>query len=173
MVTDPLNIPAWRKNMIIVIVGLYSSFAVTACSGLGAVKPVLEAVYPSEGSKIDDLLTFPTLFMALGNLFSMPLCQAVGRRAVFLGTLFSLVIAGIWCAASISSLDSHIAGRNILSLAAGQSEALAPMMVQEVHFVHQRGHRVAWFVAIRKRSFLTDWSAFQPSNLFQRVWEAR
>lgn len=136
--------------MLIIVVGLYSALVVAACSGLGAVKPQLEEIYPGEGTKIDHLLTFPTLFMALGNLFSMPLCQAVGRRPVFLATLLLLVISGIWCAASVSSLDSHIAGRNIMSVAAGQSEALAPMMIQEVHFVHQRGNRVAWFVALRK-----------------------
>lgn len=136
--------------MLVVIVGLYSAIVVAACSGLGAVRPQLETIYPGQGKKIDDLLTFPTLFMALGNLFSMALCQAVGRRPVFLATLLLLVITAIWCAASISNVDSHIAGRNFLSVAAGQSEALAPMMIQEVHFVHQRGDRVAWFVAIRK-----------------------
>ena len=46
-------------------------------------------------------------------------------------------------------LDMHIAGRNIMSLAAGQSEALAPLIVQEIHFLHERGRKLAWFIFIQ------------------------
>lgn len=35
-----------------------------------------------------------------------------------------------------------------MSLAAGQSEALAPMMIQEIHFLHERGRKLAWFIFI-------------------------
>ena len=66
--------------------------------------------------------------MGIGNLIAMPLALTVGRRPVFLASILLLVVGGIWCACS-KSLDSHIAGRDIMSLAAGQSEALAPMIV--------------------------------------------
>lgn len=85
--------------------------------------------------------------MGIGNLISMPLCVAIGRRPVFLGTLVLCVASSIWCA-NAKSLNSHIAGRDIFSLAAGQSEALAPMIVQEIFFLHERGRAIAWFVGI-------------------------
>lgn len=56
--------------------------------------------------------------------------------------------AAIWCAYA-KDFGTHIAGRNVLSMAAGQSEALAPMIVQDIHFLHQRGTRIAWYVTIQ------------------------
>ena len=63
-------------------------------------------------------------------------------------SLLLLTVSGIWCACS-TSLSSHIAGRNIFSLAAGQSEALAPLIVQEVHFLHQHGVKLSYFVGVQ------------------------
>jgi len=146
---DPLNLPAWRKHAVVLIVALYSAFAVLATSGMGAVVTEVRAMYsPEESVKVADLLTYPTLFMGIGNLLAMPLCAAVGRRPVFLVSLVVLVASGIWCACA-TSLDSHIAARDILSMAAGQSEALVAFMVQEIHFVHQRGRAAVWNAAIQ------------------------
>jgi MFS family permease len=79
--------------------------------------------------KTSDLMTYPTLFMGIGNLISMPVAMAIGRRPVFLCSALFLVIGSAWCAGS-QSLGSHIAGRDILSMAAGQSEALCPLIIQ-------------------------------------------
>jgi predicted MFS family arabinose efflux permease len=130
------------------IVAVYGAFAVLCTSALGSVAPVLEHLYPpSDAKRVSDLLTYPTLFMGIGNLVSMPLCVAIGRRPVFLATLVLMIASATWCA-NAKSLTSHIAGRNILSLASGQSEALAPMIVQEIFFLHERGQAIAWFVGI-------------------------
>lgn len=69
--------------------------------------------------------------MGIGNLIAMPLAMAIGRRPVFLVSALVLCVGSVWCAAS-NSLDSHIAGRDILSLAAGQSEALCPLIIQVI-----------------------------------------
>ncbi|KAM0544238.1 hypothetical protein ACHAPJ_011927 [Fusarium lateritium] len=146
---DPLNLPIWRKYMIILLVGLYSGISVLGTSGLGSVTPELMKIYHDEDPKrITDLLTYPTLFMGIGNLLSMPLATAIGRRPVFLFSLLLLIVSGIWCACS-TSLSSHIAGRDIFSLAAGQSEALAPLIVQEVHFLHEHGVKLSYFVGVQ------------------------
>ncbi|KAJ9142982.1 Major facilitator superfamily transporter [Pleurostoma richardsiae] len=145
---DPLNLPLWHKGLIVLTVGLYSAFSVLGTSGLGAVFPTVSAMYPGQEERATDLLTYPTLFMGIGNLLSMPLCVAIGRRPVFLISLVVLVASGIWCACA-KDLGTHIAGRDVFSLAAGQSEALAPMMVQEIHFLHERGNRVAWFISVQ------------------------
>lgn len=117
---------------------------------MGAIAPVVTAMYPHDDpARVTDLLTYPTLFMGIGNLFAMPLSDAVGRRPVFLGSLALSIVAGIWCACSGSSLQSHIAARDILSMAAGQSEALTALMVQEVSFVHQRATKGTWNAAIQ------------------------
>lgn len=102
---------------------------------------------PEEAERTNDLLTYPSLFMGLGNLISMPLALTIGRRPVFLGTMILLVASGIGCALA-PNLSAHIAFRDLMSLAAGQSEALCPMVIQELYFLHERGRKIGWFVAI-------------------------
>lgn len=114
---------------------------------MGAIFTAVVQDYPGQAQKANDLLTYPTLFMGIGNLISMPLAMAIGRRPVFLASMALLVASGIWCAFS-KSLESHIAGRDIMALAAGQSEALVPLIVQEIHFLHEKGKKLSWFVAI-------------------------
>ncbi|KAH7009495.1 major facilitator superfamily domain-containing protein [Ilyonectria destructans] len=146
---DPLNLPIWRKYMVILLVGLYSAISVLGTSGIGAVYPEVLKLYPNDDpARVSDLLTWPTLFMGVGNLLSMPIADAVGRRPVFLFSVVLLVASGIWCACS-TSLESHIIGRDIFSMAAGQSEALAPLMVQEIHFLHEHGTKLAYFVGVQ------------------------
>lgn len=68
----------------------------------------------------------------------MPIAIAVGRRVVLLGaTTIMIVSAGI-CAGA-QNYEWHLAGRMVLGLAAGQSEALVPMITQEIFFLHERG----------------------------------
>ncbi|KAL4949756.1 major facilitator superfamily domain-containing protein [Aspergillus filifer] len=145
---DPLNLPPWRKWTLLVLVSAYSCTSVVLCSGMGPIFSVIQKQYPGEEARANDLLTYPTLFMGIGNLISMPFALTIGRRPVFLASMVLLIATGIWCACS-QSLGSHIAGRNIMSLAAGQSEALSPAIVQEIHFLHERGRKLAWFIFIQ------------------------
>ncbi|RDW74259.1 uncharacterized protein DSM5745_06921 [Aspergillus mulundensis] len=145
---DPLNLPPYRKWILLVLVSAYSCTSVVLCSGMGPIFSVIQAQYPGQEDRANDLLTYPTLFMGIGNLISMPFALSIGRRPVFLASMVLLVATGVWCACS-QSLGSHIAGRNIMSLAAGQSEALSPAIVQEIHFLHERGRKLAWFIFIQ------------------------
>ncbi|EUC46991.1 hypothetical protein COCMIDRAFT_91283 [Bipolaris oryzae ATCC 44560] len=146
---DPLNLPTWHKYLIIFLVGVYSAIAVLGTSGLGAVMPSVMKAYPHDDpARVTDLVTYPTLFMGIGNLISMPLTLTIGRRPVFLFSLLLLIITGFWCAYS-TTLTSHIAGRNIFSMAAGQSEALAPFIVEEIHFLHERSSKLSWFIGVQ------------------------
>ncbi|KAK1634223.1 hypothetical protein BDP81DRAFT_396218 [Colletotrichum phormii] len=150
---DPKDRPSQPSDMAQVphyfFVGSYSAIAVLVPSGLGAVFPsVLKEYSPEDATRATDLLTYPTLFMGIGNLFSMPLCVTIGRRPVFLMSMILLVLSGLWCAFS-TSLSSHIAGRNFYSIASGQSEALAPFIIEEIHFLHERGAKLSWFIGLQ------------------------
>jgi hypothetical protein len=134
--------------VILVLVSSFSCSAVVLASGLGPIFPMIVRDYPGQTIRANDLQTYPTLFMGIGNLIAMPMTSVIGRRPVFLLSLVLLIVGGIWCAYS-QSLGSHIAGRDIMSLAAGQSEALSPLMVQEIHFLHQRGRKLGWFIFIQ------------------------
>lgn len=111
---------------------LVNTLSLTVVSGVGAVIGFFLPEYLAEGrseAEITYLFTLPALMMGVGNFFSMPIALAVGRRPVFLGSVFLVAIASILCAVN-KSYEWHLAARIVLGLAAGQSEALTPMMIQ-------------------------------------------
>ncbi|KAJ5088269.1 hypothetical protein N7456_011885 [Penicillium angulare] len=167
---DPLNLPTPQKWAIDIILGIFAIFSVLVTSGMGPIFSTVMAYYDNN-PRSSDLMTYPTLFMGIGNIIAMPLAMAVGRRPVFLASALILTVGSIWCAAS-KSLDSHIAGRDILSLAAGQSEALCPLIIQEIHFVHERSSKLAWFSATQSigTAALTIATAYIVSALGWRWW---
>lgn len=76
-----------------------------------------------------------------GNLFGMPLAIAVGRRSVLLMATGLMCTTIAICAAAGTSADNydwHLWARMFLGVAAGQSEALVPMITQEIFFLHER-----------------------------------
>lgn len=93
-------------------------------------------------------MTFPTLFMGIGNIFGMPLALAIGRRPVYLGAIILIIFSCVLCATA-KTYEWHLAARMVLGLAAGQSEALVPLMVQECHFLHERGRCLMWYSAFQ------------------------
>jgi MFS family permease len=144
---DPLNLPKWQKWLILVIVGLYAATGNLMVSGIAAILPIVQASYGGN-PKTHDLATWPAFYMGVGNLVAIPVAHAIGRRPVYLLSTIVLSFGCLWCAYS-GSLDSHIAGRNVMSIAAGQAEALCPIIVQEIFYLHERGHVIAWFCALQ------------------------
>lgn len=65
----------------------------------------------------------------VGNLIGMPVAIAIGRRPVLLAAT-ALMLASAGLCAGATNYDWHLAARMILGLAAGQSEALVPMITQ-------------------------------------------
>lgn len=78
----------------------------------------------------------------------MPLAMSIGRRPVYLLSCVILVVAAMG-AAYVKTYNQHLAVRMVLGLAAGQSEALVPMMIQEIHFLHERSTFLMWQSAIQ------------------------
>ncbi|KAH7366684.1 major facilitator superfamily domain-containing protein [Pyrenochaeta sp. MPI-SDFR-AT-0127] len=167
---DPLNLPIWQKWLILVIVGLYAATGNLMVSGIAAILPAVQASYHSD-PKTNDLVTWPAFFMGVGNLIAIPVAHAVGRRPVYLLSTIVLSFGCLWCAYS-GTLASHIAGRDIMSIAAGQAEALCPIIVQEIFYLHERGHVIAWFCALQTlgTAALIVASSYLANDLGWRWW---
>lgn len=73
----------------------------------------------------------------------MPIALAVGRRPVF---IFSCALLFIGCivASQVTNYEYHLAIRIVIGFAAGQSEALVPLMLKEVFFLHERANALAF-----------------------------
>lgn len=139
-------------------------------SGINAILPLIKASYNGD-PKTYDLSTWPAFYMGIGNLLAIPVAHAIGRRPMYLLSCIILSFGCLWCAKS-GSLGSHIAGRNIMSLAAGQAEALCPIIVQEIFYLHERGNVVAWFCALQTlgtAAFIVA-SSYLANDLGWRWW---
>ncbi|KAF4551080.1 Hypothetical protein D9617_14g075360 [Elsinoe fawcettii] len=138
---DPLNMKLWQKSVFLVLISLFSTLGLSLVSGLGGLLSFYIPTYAAVGKGYADitaLMTYPTLFMGIGNLIGIPFAYAVGRRIVFLVSCTVLVISACLCAEA-KTYEWHLGARMVLGLAAGQSEALVPMMTQEIFFLHERG----------------------------------
>ncbi|KAI1344440.1 major facilitator superfamily domain-containing protein [Xylariaceae sp. FL0016] len=137
---DPLNMPFWQKYVSLVVISIFSTLGLTLVSGFGGLLGFYIPQYAAAGKDYADithLMTYPTLFMGIGNLIGMPIAYAVGRRVVLLVSTIIMIIAACLCATA-KTYEWHLGARMILGLAAGQSEALVPLMTQELFFLHER-----------------------------------
>lgn len=92
--------------------------------------------------KISFLASLPLLTNGISSYFLVPLSIAIGRRPVL---LFCGVMAwggGLWAGLS-NGLDAHIAARCVQGLGAGAVEALIPLIVQDLVFIHQRNQAMS------------------------------
>jgi MFS family permease len=125
-----------------------SSVALSMVSGFGGLLSFYIPIYAAKGATYADitaLMTYPSMFMGVGCLLGMPLAMAIGRRPVYLGSMIVLVIGAV-LAAYARDYNWHLGARMVLGLASGQSEALVPMMIQEIHFMHERSTFLMWQV---------------------------
>ncbi|KAJ5355392.1 uncharacterized protein N7496_012604 [Penicillium cataractarum] len=137
---DPLNMSKWQKAMILIAISIFSTIGLSLVSGFGGLLGFYIPGYAAAGKNYADitsLMTYPTLTMGIGNLIGMPLAIAVGRRLVLIVATAVMVVGAILCAFA-TDFDWHLGSRMLIGLAAGQSEALVPMITQEIFFLHER-----------------------------------
>ena len=130
---------------------IVASLALSLVSGFGGLLAFYIPIYAAEGATYADitaLMTYPSMFMGIGCLIGTPLALAIGRRPVYLGSLLLLIGSAVLAAFS-RNYEWHLGARMVLGLAAGNSEALVPMMIQEIHFVHERSTFLMWQSALQ------------------------
>ena len=86
------------------------------------------------------------LLFGISNIFWIPLANIFGRRAVLIFSMLLLILSSMWCglAKSFGSLE---AARAIQGLAGGSAYTVAPLVVGEVFFLHERGRAMAIWTA--------------------------
>ncbi|KAJ4390954.1 hypothetical protein N0V93_004553 [Gnomoniopsis smithogilvyi] len=168
---DPLNLPDWRKWLAIGSMCFFGSISLAAEIAVAGLTPVFLLEYsgvdppsvlktadlqsnpdplalvpaghtPVSLASIALLATIPMLSNGFATYLLVPLSTAVGRRPVLLLTSTLSWGAGFWAGAS-TSLSSHIAARVFHGLGSGAVEALLPLIVGDITFLHQRNKAIA------------------------------
>ena len=108
-------------------------------SPLAVVPP---GVKPVSLYEVTLLSTLPPLSNCVASYFLVPLSLAIGRRPVLLVTAMFSWIGGFWAGFS-TSLPTHIAARLVHGLGSATVEALLPLIMQDMVFIHQRNRAIA------------------------------
>ncbi|KAK1688467.1 major facilitator superfamily domain-containing protein [Colletotrichum godetiae] len=182
---DPLNLPKWHKQLIVGIIVLSKSLGLhekpaDAISGLCLITALSALIvfimpdYQRDGitpDQISNLFTFPNLFLGLGNLVSMPIAVAVGRRPVILASNVLLFLAAVLCATN-RNYYWHLGGRMVAAFAAAQCQALALLIMQDIYFLHQRARVFQIYASaeVLLNSSLVIASSYMADALGWRSW---
>jgi MFS family permease len=142
---DPLNWPAWKKNMFTVAIA-FGSGCVGACG------PLLSSAVVPLAEELDVSLQHFTLgfqgsciaALGLGSLLCNSLAVMVGKRPVYLATTVGLIATCIW-SAETTNFTSLAISRAVQGFCMAPMEALVPASIADIFYVHERGFRNAIF----------------------------
>ncbi|KAF6832174.1 hypothetical protein CMUS01_07029 [Colletotrichum musicola] len=171
---DPLNLPGWHKKLIVGIIVLYAISGLCLITALSALIVYIMPDYTRDGvtpDQISNLFTFPSLFLGIGNIVSMPIAVAVGRRPVILASNVLLFLAAVLCATN-RNYYWHLGGRMLAAFAAAQCQALALLIMQDIYFLHQRARVFQIYASaeVLLNSSLVIASSYMADALGWRSW---
>ena len=115
-------------------------------SRLNPMAVVPPGVEPFPLGKVSLLATIPTLTNGIASYFLVPLSIGVGRRPVLLFAAACAWAGGLGAGFS-QSFEMHLAARAVQGLGVGAVEALIPLIVQDIVFIHQRNKAMSLVVS--------------------------
>lgn len=118
--------------------------------------------------KVALLSSLPLLVNGLASYFLVPLSIAIGRKPVLLLAGAMAWIGGLWAGFS-NGLEPHLAARCLQGLGAGAVEALIPLIVQDMMFIHERNRAVASIVA-SQGLIIVGLGIASPVIVIRRSW---
>ncbi|KAI1279918.1 major facilitator superfamily domain-containing protein [Xylaria sp. FL0933] len=105
-------------------------------------------------SRVAYFFTSTALAQGTSNFVWVPLANKYGRRPVYIISYTIYLAAAVWLVFE-TRFAGFLVGRIILGLGSGAAEALAPMTIADIFFLHERGTIMALYT-----SFLSIGVAF-------------
>ncbi|KAI5858234.1 MFS general substrate transporter [Durotheca rogersii] len=139
---DPLNWPTWRKDLILVIVGLSAGV-------VGAYGPMLSPGFVEIAAALG--ITVNTLSQATAWVILMiglslfvfnPLAKKIGRRPVYVISSIIMLSGSIWGALA-KDYNSFLGSRIWSGIGMAPYEVLVQCTIADIYYVHQRATRIA------------------------------
>ncbi|KAI9757376.1 MAG: hypothetical protein M4579_003490 [Chaenotheca gracillima] len=144
---DPLNWPAWRRDVALLSLGFY-------CMIGGGMTPILAAgfqkVADSYDVSIPQVALTTGLYMmglGLGSVISSPTAILYGKRPVYLVGIILFCLSSIWCALS-PNYASLVVARIVQGIAVSPCESLPSATIAEIFFLHERAYRVGIYTLL-------------------------
>ncbi|KAK3685145.1 major facilitator superfamily domain-containing protein [Podospora appendiculata] len=164
---DPLNWAPWRKFACLATVSLYAFVANFASAVVAPALPIWNASFPGNAMPFEDLtqfiavifamfpfltllgpleVSFNVLILGLGNIFWVPLANVFGRRPILITSALVLFVASV-CGTFTSDFHRVLFIRISQGLGSSVAETIAPAIVGDMFFVHERGTWMALYTA--------------------------
>jgi MFS family permease len=94
--------------------------------------------------------------LGASNIWWVPLGNIFGRRPVMVVSTLMLMLCTMWCGLA-KSFESLLAARFFQGCGGGPADTLAPDLIGEIFFVHQRGRAlVSRFAIVYRGETMAD-----------------
>ncbi|KAK4102740.1 MFS general substrate transporter [Parathielavia hyrcaniae] len=144
---DPLNWPAWRRDLALLSLGLF-------CMVGGGTTPILAAgftdVADEYGVDVHSVSLTTGLYMmgmGIGSVIFSPTAILFGKRPVYLFGAVVYLATSIWCAASPNFI-SLVLARVFQGIAVSPVECLPSATIAEIFFLHERAFRIGTYTLL-------------------------
>ncbi|ODH48691.1 hypothetical protein GX48_05231 [Paracoccidioides brasiliensis] len=144
---DPLNWPAWRRDLSLMSLGFYSMIG-------GGMTPILAAAYndvsESFGITSHEVALTTGLYMlglGLGSVIMSPTAILYGKRPIYISGSAMFIVSAIWCAVS-PNYTSLLLARIFQGIAVSPVECLPSATIAEIFFLHERAYRVGIYTLL-------------------------
>ncbi|KAB8074420.1 major facilitator superfamily domain-containing protein [Aspergillus leporis] len=145
---DPLNWPTWRKFTVLVIMSLYAAIGNFTSSSIASAFPLYATPLafnpPVSFGKLGHLVAVNVLMMGAANILWVPLANTFGRRCITLFNILLLVLSSVW-AGRAKTFGSLLAARLFMGVGVAPADTIAPNVVGEIYFAHQRGRAMGFY----------------------------
>ncbi|KAJ5965334.1 MFS transporter [Penicillium waksmanii] len=141
---DPLQWPGWKKNIILIIVSVYSFLGNSSLTGPSVYISIYSEEFGISPAEASGLISYPNLAFGFGSLLLVPLYLKIGRRPV---TLLSMIafLAGLIGASRASSYSGLMIARIFHGFGSGVCESLPVQVVNDIFYLHERGKRIGYY----------------------------
>ncbi|KAM5346889.1 hypothetical protein ACJ41O_009894 [Fusarium nematophilum] len=144
---DPLNWPAWRRDIALWSLGFY-------CMLGGGTTPLIAAgftdVAKTYNVHVETVALTTGLYMmgmGLGSVIFSPTAILYGKRPVYLGSAIMFIATSLWAAWS-PSFNSLLAARILQGVAVSPVECLPSATIAEIFFLHERAFRIGIYTLL-------------------------
>ena len=144
---DPLNWPAWRRDLALLSLGFY-------CMLGGGMTPILAAGFNNVAKSFHVsyarvALTTGLYMMGLGvgSVIFSPTAILFGKRPVYLFSAMLFVATSIWCAQAPNYANLATA-RVFQGISVSPVECLPSATIAEIFFLHERAFRIGIYTLL-------------------------
>jgi len=144
---DPLNWPAWRRDVALLSLGFY-------CMIGGGITPLIAAGFTDVARDYDvsvETVSLTTgLYMmglGMGSVIASPTAILFGKRPVYLVSAIVFIGTCLWAAWS-PSFSSLLAARVFQGVAISPVECLPSATIAEIFFLHERAYRIGIYTLL-------------------------